>query len=87
MRSVLAALAMVALLATGTTARSETGLEAAPVLKAAALVGSAILRGPHYTVDSSVPVKGFLDRESRAQGWAVDETFSIAAERIVPEPA
>lgn len=52
----------VTVLATGTTVRSETGFEAEPVLKAADLVGPAILNGPHYTVDSAVPVKGFLYR-------------------------
>src|SRR5437773_8270008 len=39
-----------------------SGFEAEPVLKATDLVAPELLKGPHFTVDDRVPVKGFLAR-------------------------
>jgi len=58
----MAALGLLAVTVLAAGAWAETPYEAEPVLKAADLVGPEILRGPRYTVDSRVPVKGFLYR-------------------------
>ena len=42
--------------------RAQSGFETEPVLKATDLVGPELLKGPHFTVDARVPVKGFLAR-------------------------
>ena len=42
------------------TARAQSGFETEPVLKAKDLVAPELLKGPHFTVDDRVPVKGFL---------------------------
>jgi len=44
------------------TVRAQSGYEPEPVLQAKDLVAAELLKGPHYTVDSRVPVKGFLAR-------------------------
>jgi len=44
------------------TAGEQPGYEAEPVLKATDLVAPELLSGPHFTVDSRVPVRGFLAR-------------------------
>jgi hypothetical protein len=48
--------------ASAPTARAQSGYESEPVLQAKDLVAAELLKGPHYTVDSRVPVKGFLAR-------------------------
>src|SRR5262250_23317 len=45
---------------TGMTASAQSGFEPEPVLQAKDLVAAELLKGPQYTVNSSVPVKGFL---------------------------
>ena len=62
MKRRMAALGLMAATVLAAGAWAETHYEAEPVLRAADLVGSEILRGPRYTVDSRVPVKGFLYR-------------------------
>src|SRR6266536_2866850 len=47
---------------TGMTAQAQPGYEAEPVLKATDLVAPELLKGPHFTVDDRVPVKGYLAR-------------------------
>jgi len=42
------------------TARGQSGFETEPVLKAKDLVAPELLKGPHFSVDDRVPVKGFL---------------------------
>jgi hypothetical protein len=56
-------IAVITLLVAGTavpTARAQSGYQPEPVLQAKDLVAAELLKGPHYTVDSRVPVKGFL---------------------------
>jgi len=43
-------------------ARAQSSFEAEPVLSAKDLVAAELLKGPHFTVDDRVPVKGFLAR-------------------------
>jgi len=45
---------------TAMTARAQSGFETEPVLKAKDLVAPELLKGPHFSVDDRVPVKGFL---------------------------
>src|SRR5262249_36557845 len=62
-KSVLSSIAMITLIimgATVMTARAQSGFETEPVLKAKDLVAPELLKGPHFTVDDRVPVKGFL---------------------------
>jgi len=59
----LSSIAMITVLimgATVMTARGQSGFETEPVLKAKDLVAPELLKGPHFTVDDRVPVKGFL---------------------------
>jgi hypothetical protein len=65
LKSKTAVLAVMTVLVMGTlvmTAGAQTGYEAEPVLKAKDLVAADLLKGPHFTVDDRVPVKGFLAR-------------------------
>lgn len=43
-------------------AQAPSGYEKEPVLKASDLAGPELLKGPHFTVDSKVPVRGFIAR-------------------------
>jgi hypothetical protein len=54
---------LITLLALGFSAPialAQSGYQPEPVLQAKDLVAAELLKGPHYTVDSRVPVKGFL---------------------------
>ncbi len=56
------ATASVLIMGTMTSARAQSGFEKEPVLKATDLVAPELLKGPSFTVDDRVPVKGFLAR-------------------------
>jgi len=56
------ATASVLLMGTMKTVRAQSGFETEPVLKATDLVAPELLKGPHFTVDNRVPIKGFLAR-------------------------
>ncbi len=63
MKSILSSIAIITVIimgATVMTARGQSGFETEPVLKAKDLVAPELLKGPHFTVDDRVPVKGFL---------------------------
>ena len=63
--TVLTALAAATILITGGTGRpaqAQSGFEKEPVLNAKDLVGPELLKGPYFTVDDAVPVKGLLAR-------------------------
>jgi len=62
-KSILSSIAIITVIimgATVMTARGQSGFETEPVLKAKDLVAPELLKGPHFTVDDRVPVKGFL---------------------------
>jgi len=62
-KSILSSIAIITVIIMGTTvmtARAQSGFETEPVLKAKDLVAPELLKGPHFTVDDRVPVKGFL---------------------------
>ena len=56
------ATASVLIMGTMTTVRAQSGFETEPVLKATDLVAPELLKGPNFTVDNRVPIKGFLAR-------------------------
>ena len=63
MKSILSSIAIITVIIMGTTvmtARAQSGFETEPVLKAKDLVAPELLKGPHFTVDDRVQVKGFL---------------------------
>ena len=71
MRTVMAAVAVMAMMTAasvdvraqgGAPAPAGAGYEAEPVLNAKDLAVPELLKGPHFTVDPRVPVKGFLAR-------------------------
>jgi len=62
-KSILSSIAIITVIimgATVMTARGQSGFETEPVLKAKDLVAPELLKGPHFSVDDRVPVKGFL---------------------------
>ena len=63
MKSLNTVIVMITMLALGFStpiALAQSGYQPEPVLQAKELVAAELLKGPHYTVDSRVPVKGFL---------------------------
>lgn len=65
MKPMISVVAMITVLVTGSavmTAQAQSRFQKEPVLQAKDLVATELLRGPHYTVDSRVPVKDFLAR-------------------------
>jgi hypothetical protein len=80
MRLVTTALATMLVLILGTagpTARAQTSFETEPVLRAKDLVAAELLKGPNFTVDDRVPVKGFLARFTIRSGHGVFEAHGI----------
>ncbi len=80
MKFALTALATAAILITGgapTTAQTPSGFEAEPVLKAKDLAAPELLKGPHFRVDDSVPVKGFLARFTIRSDYGTFEAHGI----------
>jgi hypothetical protein len=53
---------MIVIGAFGGIAQAQSGFENAPVFQAKDLVAPELLKGPHFTVDSNVPVKEFMYR-------------------------
>ena len=60
MNATISALALLALLAAGTVVGAQSAFETEPVLRAQDLVAPELLKGPRFTVDDRVPVKGSL---------------------------
>jgi hypothetical protein len=80
MRLITTALAAMIVLILGTagpTARAQTGFETEPVLRAKDLVAAELLKGPNFTVDDRVPVKGYLARFTIRSGHGVFEAHGI----------
>jgi hypothetical protein len=73
-------LAAVLVLTTGgvsPAAGAQSGFETEPVLKASDLVAAELRKGPNFTVDDRVPVKGFLARFTIRSGHGVFEAHGI----------
>lgn len=80
MKSIVAAVATLAVgtvLAAGTNVRAQSGFESEPVLKAQDLVAAELLKGPRFTVDDQVPVKGFLARFTIRSDFGTFEAHGI----------
>src|SRR5215467_7333121 len=63
------------------SAQAPAGYEAEPVLDAKDLATPELLKGPHYTVDPKVPVKGFLERFTIRSTYG---TFLANGQRMLP---
>jgi hypothetical protein len=84
LRTAIAALMTTALiLAGGWTAHAQApaGYETEPVLNAKDLATPELLKGPHFTVDPKVPVKGFLERFTIRSTYG---TFMANGLRMLP---
>jgi hypothetical protein len=78
-RSLIAALAALALASTSATAQAATptSFEAEPVLRAQDLVTPELLKGPRFKVDAQAPVKGFLARFTIRSDFGTFEAHGI----------
>lgn len=67
----------------GTAARAQapSGYETEPVLSAKDLASAELLKGPHFTVDDKVPVKGFIERFTIRSSYG---TFQANGLRMLP---
>lgn len=77
MKATISALAILTVLAAGTIAGAQSGFETEPVLKAQDLVAAELLKGPRFTVDDRVPVKGFLARFTIRSDFGTFEAHGI----------
>jgi hypothetical protein len=62
-------------------AQAQASFEAEPVLDAKDLATPELLKGPHFTVDPKVPVKGFLERFTIRSTYG---TFEANGLRMLP---
>jgi hypothetical protein len=62
-------------------AQAPAGYETEPVLNAKNLATPELLKGPHFTVDPKVPVKGFLERFTIRSTYG---TFMANGLRMLP---
>ena len=79
-RATITVLAAAILLITGgagTPARAQSGFEKEPVLNARNLVAPDLLKGPYFTVDDAVPVKGMLARFTIRSPYGTFEAHGI----------
>jgi len=84
MKSTIAILSAAAVILIGdaaTQAQAPSGYEAEPVLQAKDLAAAELLKGPHFTVDPRVPVKGFLERFTIRSAYG---TFQANGQRMLP---
>jgi hypothetical protein len=79
--SVLAATVLILIGSAVTQAQAPSGYEAEPVLNAKDLAAAELLKGPHYTVDPKVPVRGFIERFTIQSSYG---TFQANGQRMLP---
>jgi hypothetical protein len=79
--SVLAATVLILIGSAVTQAQAPSGYEAEPVLNAKDLAAAELLKGPHYTVDPKVPVRGFIERFTIQSNYG---TFQANGQRMLP---
>src|SRR5216683_6693012 len=79
--SLLAATALILIGSAVTQAQAPAGYEAEPVLNAKDLAAAELLKGPHYTVDPKVPVRGFIERFTIQSKYG---TFQANGQRMLP---
>lgn len=84
MKSTIATLSAAAVMligGTATQAQAPSGYEPEPVLQAKDVAAAELLKGPHFTVDPQVPVKGFLERFTIRSAYG---TFQANGQRMLP---
>ena len=83
MATALAAFAAAIILVTNGMAQAQaaSGYETEPVLKAEDLAGPELLKGPHFTVDPKVPIRGFIARFTMRSTFG---TFEVDGLRMLP---
>lgn len=84
MKMAITALVLAAVVITGavvTPARAQSGYETEPVLNAKDLAVADLLKGPHFTVNPKVPVKGFIERFTIQSSYG---TFKANGLRMLP---
>lgn len=79
--AVLTATAVILIGSVATYAQAPSGYEAEPVLNAKDLAAPELLQGPHFTVDSKVPVRGFIERFTIRSKYG---TFQANGQRMLP---
>jgi hypothetical protein len=79
--AVLTATAFMLIGSAATHAQAPAGYEAEPVLNAKDLADADVLKGPHFTVDPKVPVKGFIERFTIRSQYG---TFQANGQRMLP---
>ncbi len=62
-------------------AQAPSGYEKEPVLSAKALAAPELLKGPHFTVDPKVPVRGFIARFTIRSPFGTFEAYGL---RMLP---
>ncbi len=85
MKIVISVLTATAILLTGSAVTQAqapaAGYEPEPMLNAKDLATPELLKGPHFTVDSKVPVKGFIERFTIQSQYG---TFQANGQRMLP---
>jgi hypothetical protein len=84
MKTAIAALTATAVILIGSAAaqaQAPSGYEAEPVLNAKDLAAADLLKGPHFTVDPKVPVRGFIERFTIRSNYG---TFQANGQRMLP---
>jgi hypothetical protein len=83
MKTTMAALAVAAITLMGgaVAAQAPSGYETEPVFNAKDLATPELLKGPHFTVDPKVPVKGFIERFTIQSSYG---TFQASGLRMLP---
>ena len=85
MKTAISILTATAILLIGTAVTQAqapaAGYETEPVLNAKDLAAADLLKGPHFTVDPKVPVKGFIERFTIQSQYG---TFQANGQRMLP---
>ena len=79
--AVLTATVVILTASAGAEAQAQSGYEPEPVLNAKDLATPELLKGPHFTVDPKVPVKGFIERFTIQSSYG---TFQANGLRMLP---
>src|SRR5262245_18827344 len=73
--------ALIMAMSVASVAQARSGYEMEPVLEAQDLVGPELLKGPHFTVDPKVPVRGFIARFTIRSPFGM---FDVHGIRMLP---
>jgi hypothetical protein len=79
--AILTATAVILIGSAVTQAQAPSGYETEPVLNAKDLAADDVLKGPHFSVDPKVPVRGFIERFTIHSPYG---TFQANGQRMLP---